>query len=356
MDVEFKHTLSESEREEVAAFQDSLTFAALEQYPDWGSVVEFSGRVCHFTARESGVIVCYALVFERLINVALVEFGPLGSDPKVLAESIRHIHNHYRRRGFLGVHMQPSLPAGEPSAILEREIRGYPELVPCLRRGDQWCTLVIDMRQDVEQIYKRFSKGHRSAIRRAAKEGMIARPVQDEGELHAFLDIFVKMHRARRLHLDVGPTRHVLARLWVFLSDRRMGHFLIVTDSSGKVYGGIVIARQGRAMRYYKGAADPDQRHRSLLHTALSEGIRMAGDAGVDRFDLWGYNPRAQRGDQQYGINTFKKGFGGEPLCYTEPIDLVIRPVRYRLVNTVWPLLKPCAGLLRPVLKPFVLK
>ena len=60
-----------------------------------------------------------------------------------------------------------------------------------------------------------------------------------------------------------------------------------------------------------------------LLHWRI---IQEAKRRGFQYYDLWGI------GEKRWpGLTRFKKGFGGEMVHYPPSIEIVYRPLRYRL-------------------------
>jgi lipid II:glycine glycyltransferase (peptidoglycan interpeptide bridge formation enzyme) len=190
---------------------------------------------------------------------------------------------------------------------------------------------VLDLKAPEEEIRKGFSKGHKSDLKKSEKNNISVSLLSSEADWEAFCRIFARMNRKRGHATREKENEAFLQRAWAFLKRTGQGDGLVVKDEAGNLLGGILLVYQGTTVRYFKGAADPDQRQIPILHAALWEGIRRARAMGFRFFDFWGYNHFVDENDQVFHINRFKKGFGGSYSFYPKKMNLLFRPAMYRL-------------------------
>ena len=122
-----------------------------------------------------------------------------------------------------------------------------------------------------------------------------------------------------------------LKNIYNFLTQNNKGEILVVKDNEGTVLGGGIFVYQGITVRYLKGAANPDIRDIPILHIVLFDAIRRAKEENFRYFDFWGYNHFANKDDQVYYINHFKKGFGGYFTFFAKKMNIDIIRGGYKI-------------------------
>ena len=320
----FSRTPAETELAAARAFYASLDHVTLEQYPGFRQVMRDARPGCLFLARRRQTVVCCAWITERRsrgFGVAEIEFGPLFDDPLTAATAISAIHEHYLQRDFALLSVGLGLPASPVTDALAQQLHDH---LAVHQASDErnWSSLRVDLSCDSDALLRQMSKGHRSGIRKAHREGMRVRPAQGADDIDGFAAVLLKMHQARNQHVDDVETVSILHDTLALLSNTGMGELLVVKDGADHLVGGVITVDQGATVRYYKGAADPDVRDLAVLHPALFLARQRAGQRGRAFFDLWGYNLQVDASDPRHNINRFKKGFGGEIISYPATMDM----------------------------------
>jgi hypothetical protein len=333
MQFEFRYNPGEPDLRSFSEFYNSMPSPAIEQYPYWERKTGPGIRYCFFSAVENEERVCFAVVKEEtkyIFKTASIEFGPLFADPDALIECLAAIHEYYKKQGMILCTVQLGIATGTEADYIEYKLnRKFP--VTYVFDRNNWSSIRIDLNCSEEEIFKNFSKGHKSDIKKAIKSGITVVEQFTEQELETFAGIFIKMHEFRALSVNKDDASAMLGNLVQFLPAHKKGKILLVKDTEGNILGGIVILFQGNMVRYYKGAADPELRKIPVLHLAIWEAIRLAKQEGFKVFDFWGYNHYVNEDDQVYKINKFKKGFGGEFSFYPKKMYWIYRPALYWL-------------------------
>lgn len=328
MNYYFKYNLSSDDLSEVKTFYKKLDHVSLEQYPGWYSVIDSKDRICFFLAQENKEIVCFAQIIEsgRLFKKARIQFGPIFNNANVLIESLLQIHNYYYRNNFIYLLVQLGIPTGFIADYIEYKINKYFKIKYYFNSENCWSSLYIDLSCEPEEIFKKFSKGHKCAIKKAEKEGVAILEGNDASRIHDFCKVYLKMKDQRKLPIS-NETR-VFPRIIGFLEKTKQGFFLAVADCKEQILGGIILVFQGSTVRYYKGAADPSI-NIPVLHLAIYEAIKKSKLMGFKYFDLWGYNFFAEKGSQASNVNIFKKGFSGDYIFYPKMMQFKLKPIRH---------------------------
>jgi lipid II:glycine glycyltransferase (peptidoglycan interpeptide bridge formation enzyme) len=171
---------------------------------------------------------------------------------------------------------------------------------------DEFDTLVIDLTQDLDVIWKNFNrKSCRQPINRAKKAGVQIKI----GENH---DEFYRIYRSfRKTKGLIGLKKLDLIKKYCTLftvkvkGDILSGYgYLEDTDNMRAwITGSLRLSAKSKEIAYLIGNAN-----RLLIWTA----IQYAKEKGIKYFDLGGYYTGKDKKDPRYSINRFKKGFGGQ--------------------------------------------
>ena len=326
------YELSPKDKEDFLQFYSLLEHKTIEQHPDWPQIENADVKYSYFIARDKDEIICTAIIVENKSNyfpIARLQFGPLSENTDGLLFSIKALIEHYRKKKCILFTIQLAIPTGNGADFIEYQLNKDFEIYSYYDRNN-WSSLQLNLNKTEDEIFKKFSKGHKSDIKRAVKNSIQVSDIYSEQDWAALVEIFVKMNQRRGLEKENKTLVNLLENVRHYFESQNAGLTLIVRDASGEVIGGILLAYQGNIIRYFKGAADPDQRHLPVLHQAIWEGIKKAKLKGFQFFDFWGYNHFVTEEDQVFHINRFKKGFGGDYTFYPKKMYFFYRPWIYK--------------------------
>ena len=329
MQFDFSYNLESGKRSGWKTLMDGLPLQPIEQDPEWPRIESAPVFYCYFTASVENQIVCTAIIAESrkaIFKSADIRFGPIFTDPEQLIASIQAIHDYYRSGGYMICTVQLAVQTGAATDYLEYMLN---KKLKTAYRFDKnnWSSLIVHLQAPEEELFKGFSKGHKSDIKKAFKNNIRVFECESPEEFNIFCNIFSKMNRERGLGMHDGDNSRFLKTAYEYLKEENKGKVLLVKDESGNILGGVIIVFQGRSSRYFKGASDLAYRHMPILHLAIWEAIKMSKSAGFEHFDLWGYNHFVKESDQIFFINRFKKGFGGEFIFYPKKMYFIFRPL-----------------------------
>jgi len=173
---------------------------------------------------------------------------------------------------------------------------------------EEFTTSVINLRQDLEMIWKNVSSSCRREIRRAEDHGVSVRTSEDFGEFYSMYRSFAEAKGWNAWRM--GRRR--------FIEYVRNGT-VFVAEFEGRKIAGHLYFGDGRQMRLMMAPSRRLERHEESSRRvgqanrlAFWEAIKYAKNAGMATFDLGGIYTGANQSDPRYGINQFKFQFGGE--------------------------------------------
>lgn len=175
---------------------------------------------------------------------------------------------------------------------------------------EEFTTLVIDLTQDLDMIWKNMSKSScRYAINRAKKDGVKIELSRDFDE---FYDINCSFKKKKKLALS-------------YLKPEIMEKYgtLFVLEFDEEILGGQLYLEDENNMRWLVGASkrlEVGTEKATLIGNAnkllIWEAINYAKEKGIKEFDMGGYYTGGDKSDPRYTINIFKQSFGAKLATY----------------------------------------
>lgn len=189
-------------------------------------------------------------------------------------------------------------------------------------------TTVLDLRKTKEYLFKHMREKTRYNIRLAEKHGVEVKTFQHPSS-SAHTDIFwdFMLKTAQR----VGFSPHIKSyyeKLFQVGSGRDFSNELLLAEFQGQVLAMILVSfyRPALTATYLHGASVREHKEvmaSYLLHWRAAE---EAKQRGFSFYDFWGVDEK-----RWPGVTRFKLGFGGERVVYPPTIDIIYRPVWYKV-------------------------
>jgi len=194
----------------------------------------------------------------------------------------------------------------------ELETRGMPVSFRCLddrtALADSRLTVVkrarwhgLELTASLETIWANMASSMRRAIRKALREGVEVRLVDD----HVFLQEFMRMHlavRKRKYRLLAQPYTFFQAICRRFRE--RDGWFPLMASHRGRFIAATVLLRWNDTLYYKFNASDAEALQLRPNNLLLWEGVKLGKSMGCRSFDLGASD------DDQPGLIRFKRSLG----------------------------------------------
>lgn len=338
MEYFFREQLANDELEIIINLYNHASFSCVEQHPEWPRPAIKNSKLRYFLAKDEKGLACYAIIREKkdfIFSTATIEFGPVFRDSEALIMSVKEIHSHYRKSGYMACFIQLAMKTGASAdyieALLNKEIK-----IKYKFDRSNWSSIELNLSASEEALFSGFSENHRRSIKKAIKNKLQVTDSFPEAELASFIQTFIHMNQERKLDNNPEEMSTWLRDVYQFIKNNNAGAFLLVKDEMNVVLGGIVLLYQSGTIRYFKGAADPAFKQIPVLHLAFWEAIKRGKQQGFQALDFWGYNHYVSEGDQVFNINRFKKGFGGELSFYPKKMYIVFKPFVYQIYQVLY--------------------
>lgn len=180
-------------------------------------------------------------------------------------------------------------------------------------------TLILDLSQNIENIFSSFHKKHRYGVRLAERSGV---KIKKESSWESFFELSQKT--AQRHNFKTW-SRNYHKVLWETLEPEGMieiwGAYV-----SGKLITSNLYIIFGNRVTYLFGASDYIRRSYMAPHLMHWNAIKEFKKRGFTEYDFWGLDEK-----KFAGVTTFKKRFGGKEISYPGPYIKTERFIWYQL-------------------------
>ena len=224
----------------------------------------------------------------RLVSLPFSDHcEPLVDGPAPLGEILDHVTADARRRGWRYVQLRPRTGAATTGA------RGF-------RHGESNYHHTIDLRPDLDTLFKGIKTDNRTAIRKAERSGLRHLVGRDAAFVRAYFALHVMTRSTQGVPPQPAAWFQNLARS---LGDMLDIHLLLQDDTP--IAGMVTIQFRDQLMCKYT-ASDRLRDHTGLGKSLLWQSIRRAKERGATSLD-WG---RCEPVD--VGLAQYKERFGAQ--------------------------------------------
>jgi hypothetical protein len=326
MKANFRHELTAGEVSDIRNFCSSCDYYAIEQSPGFSDIL-YNVRVTYFYLLDEGSIKSFCQINENM-RFAHIWFGPVSNDRELFILSLKEIADFYRKQGYVYLGVQMYLKSGPDCDYVEYKLSQFLRIRYVFDNENTKSSIELDLNDSMESLFRNMRKGHKSDIRKAIREGVGIVEASDSQTVNDFVQVYRRMCSNRSIR---GHTAKEIEQIAEYLHTHKQGQLLVARDKDGRVVGGAIFAYQGISVRYLISASDPGSRDLPMTHLIIYRAIEAAREAGFRYFDFWGYNHFAEKNDQIYKVNSFKKGFGGYYTFFAKKMNINLVPGGYNI-------------------------
>jgi peptidoglycan pentaglycine glycine transferase (the first glycine) len=180
-------------------------------------------------------------------------------------------------------------------------------------------TVVLNLKDNLDDILKRMHQKTRYNIRLAKKKGVVIK----EGNSQDFVEFWRLMQLTGerdgfRIHKE-EHYKNLLSSSSEFIK-------LFFVEYEDKKIATALICFFGKKATYLHGASDNNFRQVMAPHLLQWEIIKRAKEENCWLYDFYGIDEK-----KWPGVTRFKRGFGGDEKKYAGAFDIVFRPSMYRV-------------------------
>jgi len=324
------------------AFVTDHPNGSLLQTTNWARLKSrFGWRSHRVWLRKDGRLAAGAQLLVRsaalgLVRVVYIPHGPLVDwhDDEQIAVLFNQLdHAAYKQRAAL-LKMEPRLWQSEMSAA---RWATFCDRHNCLSNVDTIQpprTVIIDLRQSIDEILAGMKQKTRYNIRLASKKGVTVR----QGTVDD-IPIFNQMIQStgQRNAFGVHDVNYYQVAFELFCPENGA---LLIAEYGDQPLAAIMVFTSGPRAAYLYGASSDEERNRMPTYAVQWAAIQWAKDRGCIEYDLWGVPDFSEDeleanfkslNEGLWGVYRFKRGFGGQITRTVGPADRVYNKLVYRL-------------------------
>ena len=191
-------------------------------------------------------------------------------------------------------------------------------------------TLLLDLSQPEDEIFKKMKKNTRNLIRRAQKEGVVIKETLDPTN-------FLRLQKevVGRKHFVPFSREYLEKEIQSFLSDQQIKIF--EAEYQNEIIATAIIIFYGYRAFYYQAASSSKFQKIPAPYLIQWQAILEAKKRGCQLYDFYGASPENQPNHPWSGPTFFKKSFGSYRVDYLPAHDLILSPLYYKtwLIETI---------------------
>ncbi|MDO4979091.1 MAG: peptidoglycan bridge formation glycyltransferase FemA/FemB family protein [Candidatus Saccharibacteria bacterium] len=270
----------------------------------------------------------------------MVGYGPRAQDKHELKQALEELRSLAKATDAYFVRIEPTLRL-EPSEMAKIASGMNPKVeIKKVKNIDPEHTWVLDLRgKSQEDILGGMESRKVRYWKAAAKKGITMRVSEDPSEITILsklleglgeMDHFTPQTESHLRHqMEAG-----FAKLYIADLDEGIWKGEEATGKTVPIAAALIYDFEG--VRYYAHAAT-DSEHRKLMAgtVLLIQMILDAREQGMDTYDFWGITTSEDPNHPWYGFSKYKRSFGGRQVDYSGTYDMILKPAKYKLYNSV---------------------
>jgi peptidoglycan pentaglycine glycine transferase (the first glycine) len=193
-------------------------------------------------------------------------------------------------------------------------------------------TVWLDLSQGETELLAAMKQKTRYNIRLAEKKGVTMRIATTED-----LGIFYRMYAETSIRdgFVIRPEEYYLTVWKTFMQDEMA--FPLLAEVEGEPIAGLFLFLFANRAWYLYGMSTQKHREKMPNHLLQWRAIQLAKERGCKNYDLWGAPDAFIEADPMWGVYKFKEGLGGKVVRTIGAWDFPVKPMTYKLFNSVLP-------------------
>jgi lipid II:glycine glycyltransferase (peptidoglycan interpeptide bridge formation enzyme) len=253
-------------------------------------------------------------------------YGPTVKSQEAYDEAVECISDVAKQRGISWLKFEPRF-SGDFSKGSSIKIEVGPKAKKSLGRANPPRTIVNDLAQGEEELFKNMSSSNRNLIRRAIKKDELKFVTSTDPK---DIELFIKMEQSvrKRNNVEFHAKDYYRAQAKTLMSAGVMRLELAYLNDN-PVSSIVVYDFAGISSYIYAASLAPAFNSNANLMLAW-KAMQNAADRGNNFFDFWGIAPENAGRDHPWaGFTMFKTKFGGKPVNFSGTYEIPLRPNYY---------------------------
>ncbi len=213
---------------------------------------------------------------------------------------------------------------------LEKRILSNCSLKTSFRENMPLATIVIDLNQDLEILWKKINKSGRRHIRRWEKYNLVFKSAEWD-EIKQFYDLWNRTSNFK--WFNIWPEKEY-NRLIKFIKKEKRGDLFLVKKGKDIVSGSIMLYDKDEAYYLY-GATNRDLWNLWWHYFLKWEINKYLKEKNFKLIDLLWVAPKGYKNHHLWWVSQFKEALGGKHIEYWGNYDLVFNKMLYQTFKMI---------------------
>ena len=297
---------------------------------EWGEVKsKFNWKVSRIGFFEGGRLKGISQILEKrlpfgfsLIYVPrgpIIDWNNLDLVSKIIDSLRQFFIKNKKSQRWLFLRLEPPAPKNSELVRIFKDL-GFKEYFKTVQPPS---TLLIDLNQSKEELFKKLRRTARNLINRSEREGISLEVLIGKQIAQNDLKAFYNLYRltGKRFSFPLRPFKQFTVLLKEMADSESIR--LYITKINGLILAyGIVLVLGDRASYIWGGTGRHKYYSKFFNYGYIWEMLMDLKDSGVKTFDFWGLGPEEDKNHPWHGFTLFKQAFNGQRFDYVEAFDL----------------------------------
>lgn len=183
-------------------------------------------------------------------------------------------------------------------------------------------TIILDIKKSEEELLREMHEKTRYNIRLAERRGV---KVGGENRPSAFKEFWKLLEETAGRDSFYTHERQYYRKLLRAQSEN-FSNELFFAEYQGEILAAAIINFYGNVATYLHGASSRKNKEMMAPHLLHWRIIQEAKKRGLGQYDFWGVDEK-----KWPGVTRFKEGFSGDIVEYPLSVDIIYRPILYKI-------------------------
>ncbi|GCE22433.1 lipid II:glycine glycyltransferase FemX [Dictyobacter kobayashii] len=330
-----------ADRQQWNEFIGKAQFGAITQTYEWGELAGHAASkplYCGVVDEQEQLCAAMLVLIMYVPTLKSTYFyaprGPIVADfdGAALALLFNFVNSLARRHKAFMLKIDPVAEEHDVTWSQFFRQHGFRPNESVLHGRNEW---VLDIYPDEKEQLSRMKEKWRYNVRLSQRKGVIIRQGHEPEDLQTFHRIY--QETGERDQFYVHSLEHFQYMLRLFEPGEKAALFL--AEYEGKAIAGIILMRCGKWCWYRYGASSAQCRNVMPNHLLQWQGLQWGRAHGCTHYNFMGIpailtEPEGPK-DPNWGVYTFKRGFGGYARCSMTSQEKAYNAAVYGLYNLI---------------------
>ncbi|MDR0462818.1 MAG: peptidoglycan bridge formation glycyltransferase FemA/FemB family protein [Pseudomonadales bacterium] len=189
----------------------------------------------------------------------------------------------------------------------------------------------LDLTKSADELLIAMRKNTRSEIKKAGKLGIEVRETKDPEAIKKFYEI--QLETAKRQNFTPFGEQYLTEQFAVLAAKNEV--VLYESFYEGELLAQAFVIFYHNEAVYHYGTGTLLGRKHPGAYLIQWMAIQEAQRRGMKIYNFWGVAPEGNSEHRFAGLSLFKRGFGGDDYAYLSAQDLVVEPLKYKMVHLI---------------------